>query len=96
MRLRSPDPTHICAASSAVASALLAVAALGAAPGVVCAQGTMGVEVRALERRSAELQRLHAEQRRSVARSMAHARMSDTMYASPPTLHRRRTLSPSM
>ena len=67
-----------------MASALLAVAALGTAPGVVCAQGTMGVEVRALERRSAELQRLHAEQRRSVARSMAHAQMSDTMYASTP------------
>ena len=67
-----------------VASALLAVAALGTAPVVVCAQGTMGVEVRALERRSAELQRLHAEQRRSVARSMAHAQMSDTMYASTP------------
>ena len=67
-----------------VASALLAVAALGTAPGVVCAQGTMGVEVRALERRSTELQRLHAERRRSVERGIAHAQMSDTMYASTP------------
>ena len=66
----------------AVASALLALAALGAAPCASYAQGTMGVE--ALERRSAELQRLRGEQRRSVARSMAHAQMPDTMYASTP------------
>ena len=68
----------------AVASAVLALAALGAAPCASYAQGTMGAETRALERRSVELRRLHAEQRRSVARGIAHAQMPDTMYASTP------------
>ena len=68
----------------AVASAALALAALGAAPCASFAQGTMGAEARALERRSVELRRLRAEQRRSVARGIAHARMPDTMYASTP------------
>ena len=68
----------------AVASALFAVVALGVAPGASLAQGAMGVEVRGLERRTAELRRLRTEQRRSVERSMAHAQMPDTMYASTP------------
>ena len=68
----------------ALASALLALAALGAAPCASYAQGTMGAEARALERRSVELRRLRAEQRRSVARGIAHAQMPDTMYASTP------------
>ena len=67
-----------------VASAVLALAALGVSPGVVFSQGTMGVEALALERRSAEVQRLRAEQRRGVERAMAHAQMPDTMYASTP------------
>ena len=66
------------------ASALFALAALGAAPGASFAQGAMGVEALALERRSAELRRLRAEQRRGVERGMAHAQMPDTMYASTP------------
>ena len=67
-----------------LASAVLALAALGAAPAASFAQGAMGFEARALERRAVELQRLRAEQRRSVERSMAHAQMPDTMYASTP------------
>ena len=68
----------------AVASALLVSVVLGAAPWASLAQGTMGAEARALERRSVELRRLRAEQRRSVERGIAHARMPDTMYASTP------------
>ena len=68
----------------AVASALLALAALGATSGVSLAQGAMGPAAVELERRSVEVERLHAEQRRSAARSQAHARMPDTMYASTP------------
>ena len=67
-----------------VASAVLALAALGVSPGVVFSQGTMGVEALALERRSAEVQRLGTERRRGVERAMAHAQMPDTMYASTP------------
>ena len=68
----------------AVASALLALAALGAAPCASSAQGAMGAEARALERRTVELRRLRTEQRRSVERGIAHAQMPDTMYASTP------------
>ena len=67
-----------------VASAMLVMAILGAAPRASFAQGAMGVEALELERRSAELQRLRVEQRHSVERSMAHAQMPDTMYASTP------------
>ena len=71
----------------AAAGALLALV-LGAAPGASFAQSAMGVEAgrRAVElqRRSVEVERLRAEQRRGAARSMAHARMPDTMYASTP------------
>ena len=68
-----------------VASAVLALAAfgavLGAAPAVSFAPGAMGVEA---QRRAAEIERQRTEQRRSVARARAHARMPDTMYASTP------------
>ena len=69
-----------------LASAMLALAALGAAPAAsfaqgAMAQGTMGVEA---QRRSVQVQRLRAEQRRNVARAQAHAQMPDTMYASTP------------
>ena len=64
-----------------VASVLFALAAFGAAPAASFEQGAMGTEA---QRRSAEFDRLRTEQRRSLERSMAHARMPDTMYASTP------------
>ena len=64
-----------------VASALLALAVLGAVPAASFAPGAMGVEA---QRRAAEVERQRTEQRRSVARARAHARMPDTMYASTP------------
>ena len=64
-----------------VASAVLALAAFGATPAASFAPGAMGVEA---QRRAAEVERQRTEQRRSVARARAHARMPDTMYASTP------------
>ena len=64
-----------------VASALLALAAFGAPLAASFAPGAMGVEA---QRRAAEVERLRTEQRRSVERARAHARMPDTMYASTP------------
>ena len=64
-----------------VASAVLALAAFGAAPAASLAPGAMGVET---QRRAAEVERQRTEQRRSVERARAHARMPDTMYASTP------------
>ena len=68
----------------AAAGAMLVTVALGAGPDASFAQDAMGVAARELERRSVEIQRLRAEQRRSAVRSMAHARMPSTMYASTP------------
>ena len=65
----------------AAANAVLVAALLGVAPDASLAQGAMGVEA---QRRSAEVQRLRTEQRRGVERSVAHAQMPDTMYASTP------------
>ena len=64
-----------------VASVLLVLAAFGAALAVSFAQGATGVEA---QRRAAALERQRTEQRRSVERARAHARMPDTMYASTP------------
>ena len=66
----------------ATASAVLVAALLGAAPDASLARDTLGAQE--AQRRFEAVQRLRAKQRRSVERSMAHARMPSTMYASTP------------
>ena len=63
---------------------MLVSMALGAVPDAACGQDAVESVARELERRLEAVQRLRAERRRSVERSMAHAKMPSTMYASTP------------
>ena len=71
----------------ALASAMLAVAVLVAAPDASYAQDAMDATARDWERQSAEAersQRAHTEQRQRMEQTQAHAQMPSTMYASTP------------